>query len=132
MDPSKNYPNFSYNFPNQPQNINPQNPNMQAPENTQSGGMQPNFQPPYMMPPNFGMQYPYLPYGYHPASGSSYVPPHMNFPTTGSIDPTTPRFSSGSTEIPEFSTQISLGNVGGDTPDSFLPPTHQPKKEIKL
>ncbi|XP_020245238.1 glutathione S-transferase T3-like [Asparagus officinalis] len=101
---------------------------MQAPENTQNAGMQPNFQMPYMMPPNFGMQYPYLPYGYHPAAGSSYVPSHMNFPTTESIEPPTPRFSSGSTEIPDFSTQISLGNVGGDTPHSFLPPTQQPTK----
>ncbi|XP_020243334.1 glutathione S-transferase T2-like [Asparagus officinalis] len=77
---------------------------------------------------NFGMQYPYLPYSYHPAAGSSYVPSHMNFPTTESIEPPTPRFSSGSTEIPDFSTQISLGNVGGDIPHSFLPPTQQPTK----
>ncbi|KAL3622838.1 hypothetical protein CASFOL_033446 [Castilleja foliolosa] len=131
MDPSKNYPNLSYNFPNQPQNINPANPNMQAPENTQSGGMQPNFQNPYMMPPNFQMQYinPYLPYGYHPSLGSNYATPLTNFPTTVSIEPPTPRFSSGSTEIPEFSTQISLVDIGEDTADTFLPPTHQPKKK---
>ncbi|KAL3643466.1 hypothetical protein CASFOL_014281 [Castilleja foliolosa] len=120
---------------------------MQAPENTQSGGMQPNFQNPYMMPPNIQMQYinPYLPYGYHPSQGSNYAPPQgnnyappqgsnyapplTNFPTTVSIEPPTPRFSSGSTEIPKFSTQISLGDIGEDTPDTFLHPTHQPKKK---
>ncbi|KAL3652629.1 hypothetical protein CASFOL_002310 [Castilleja foliolosa] len=155
MDPSKNYPTHSYNFPNQPQNFNPENPNMQAPENTQSGGMQPNIQNPYMMHPNFQMQYinPYLPYGYHPSQGSNYAPPQgsnyappqgsnyapplgsnyapplTNFPTPVSIEPPTLHFSSGSTEIPEFSTQISLGDIGEDTPDTFLHPTHQPKKK---
>ncbi|XP_020249263.1 glutathione S-transferase T2-like [Asparagus officinalis] len=90
--------------------------------------MQPNFQMPYMMQPNFGMQYPYLPYGYPPVPGSSYVHSHMNCPNTESSDPATPRFSSGSTDIPEFFTQMSLGNIGGDTPHSFLPPTQQSAK----
>ncbi|XP_020259120.1 uncharacterized protein LOC109835565 [Asparagus officinalis] len=91
--------------------------------------MQPNFQMPYMMQPNFGMQYPYLPYGYQPSPGNSYVPSHMNVPNPESSQPTTPRFSSGSTDIPDFSTQVSLGNVGGDTPHSFLPPTQQSVKK---
>ncbi|XP_020253868.1 glutathione S-transferase T2-like [Asparagus officinalis] len=90
--------------------------------------MQPNFQMPYMMQPNFGMQYPYLPYGYPLVPGSSYVPSHMNCPNTESSEPATPRFSSESTDISEFFTQMSLGNVDGDTPHSFLPPTQQSAK----
>ncbi|XP_020243460.1 uncharacterized protein LOC109838733 [Asparagus officinalis] len=96
-------------------------------------GLHPNFPMPYMMPQNFGMQYPYnhpyMPYGYPPVTGNSYVPGHMNDPSTDpTIDPNTPRFSSGSTDIPEFSTQISLETAGGDTPHSFLPPTQQSAK----
>ncbi|XP_020257189.1 uncharacterized protein LOC109833785 [Asparagus officinalis] len=95
--------------------------------------MQANFQMPYMMPQNMGMQYPYnapyMAYGYQPFPGNSYAPSTMNFPTAGPpTEPLTPRFSSGSTDIPEFSTQISLENVDGDTPHSFLAPTQQSTK----
>ena len=134
MDPSQNYPNFPFNY-NQPQNTQPQPqyPNMQRPENTQNSQMQPNFgmnpnmQMPYMMQPKFGMPFPYNPFGYHPVPGSNFVPSQMNAPNTESGELGTP-FSSGSTDIPEFSTQISLDNVAGDTPQSFLPPTQQSTK----
>ncbi|KAL3637084.1 hypothetical protein CASFOL_019383 [Castilleja foliolosa] len=92
-----------------------------------------------MMHPNFQMQYinPYLPYGYHPSQGSNYAPPQgsnyapplTNFHTPVSIEPPTLHFSSGSTEIPEFSSQIRLGDICEDTPETFLHPTHQQKKK---
>lgn len=131
MDPSQNF-NFprNYNFQNHPQNSNTQsqNPNTQRPENTVSAGMNSQFQMPFMMPQNFGMQYPYN----HPymSYGYPYAPPHMNYPNTEPpSELNTPQFSSGSTDMPLFSTQISLGEVGGDTPNNFVAPTQQlPKK----
>ncbi|GAA0162291.1 hypothetical protein LIER_39386 [Lithospermum erythrorhizon] len=68
-----------------------------------------------------------MPYGYQPAPGNNYVSsPNMNHLNT---DPNnyqnTPHFSSGSTDIPEFSSQVSLRNADGDTPHSFVPETQE-------
>ncbi|XP_020258970.1 glutathione S-transferase T3-like [Asparagus officinalis] len=112
--------------------MQPQNPNTQRPENHPY--MPYGYQNPNMMPPIYGMQYPYnhpyMPYGYQPVPGNSSLPSHVNFPNIEpTSEPNTPRFSSGSTDIPQFSTQISLGELGGDTPHSFEAPTQQSAKK---
>lgn len=136
MDPSRNY-NFHphYNFTNQAQtpNLRPSNPNLPRPENAQNTGMPPNFGAQYPMPPNFGMQYPYnhpyMPFGFPPIPGNSYVPAPTNYPNTEPLNDTyTPDLSSASHDIPDFSTQISIGVVGGDTPTSFVAETQQSTK----
>ncbi|KAG7588621.1 hypothetical protein ISN44_As07g009480 [Arabidopsis suecica] len=85
---------------------------------------------PYMMPPNFGMQYPYnhryMPYGYPPVPGNTNVSPNMNYPNSQPINEPT-GFSSGSTDTPQFCTQMSFENAGGDTP--ILQPTQQSAKK---
>ncbi|XP_020266243.1 uncharacterized protein LOC109841707 [Asparagus officinalis] len=81
---------------------------------------------PYMMPSNFGMQYPYnFPYmQYGQQTGGSNYGGFSNI-NNQNTEQVTPHFSSGSTDVPEFSTQISLGSAGDDTPHSFLPQTQK-------
>ncbi|XP_047337212.1 uncharacterized protein LOC124940717 [Impatiens glandulifera] len=90
-------------------------------------GIHPNFPQQYMMPPNFGMQYlynhPYMSYGYPPISVNNFHVAHTNYPNSEQPnDLNTLRFSSGSTNIP---TQISLGDVDGNTLTTFFSPTQQ-------
>ncbi|XP_047339723.1 uncharacterized protein LOC124943221 [Impatiens glandulifera] len=132
MDPSQNYNFFPNYFPNQAQNpnIQPSNQNIERPEDPMNTGIHPNIPQQYMMPPNFGMQYPYnhhyMPYGYPPISGNNFHVAHTNYPNSEQPNNlNTQRFCSGSTDIPEFSTQISPGDVDWNTQTTFLAPTQQ-------